>query len=43
MEGVDWVYLAVVRDRWMALVGMVMKLDHLRNCQLPERKSAPWI
>jgi len=42
MEGVDWVYLAVVRDRWMSVVCMVMTIDHLSKCQLPERKSAPW-
>jgi len=37
MEGVGWVYLAVVRDRWRALVCMVMKFDHLSNCYILER------
>ena len=33
----------MVRDRWRAVVGMVMKLGHLSNCQLLDRKFAPWI
>jgi len=43
MEDLDWIYLAVVRDRWRAVVSMIMRLDHLSNWQLLDRNSPPWI
>ena len=42
MEGIDWIYVPVVRDRWKAVVSRVMKLVHLNNCQLHKQNSAPW-
>jgi len=37
MEGVDWIYLAVVRDRWWAVLSMVMKLGHLANITISSK------
>jgi hypothetical protein len=39
MEGVGWIYLAVVRVIWLAIVSVVMKRGHL-NRQLLLQKSA---
>jgi hypothetical protein len=39
LEGVDWIYLAVVRVICLAVVIVVMKRGHL-ICQLLEQKSA---
>ena len=43
MDGIDWIYLPVVRDRWRAVVRRVMKLGHLSNSQLLKHNSAQWI
>jgi len=42
MESLYLIYLSVVRDRWRVVLRMVLKICHLRNCQLLERKSTPW-
>jgi hypothetical protein len=47
----DWIYLAQYRDKWQALVNVVLTLrsikyeeflDQLRTCYLLRKDSAPW-